>query len=342
LIDTFSRHSITYVPNPMGAQLHAGCHRRNIQRVAAQSSIPVLKATKLPVYHDYPYQGHFFRIGEHRLHYLDEGQGPCIVMVHGNPTWSYYFRHLVATLRGTHRVIALDHLGCGLSDKPGDYPYSLKKHIDNLESLLEYLRIDNCSLVVHDWGGAIGFGYAVRHPQRIKRIALMNTAAFRSPRMPWRIRVCRLPVLGEILVRLCNGFAWPATFMAVSKVMSREVKASYLRPYNSWHNRVAIAAFVKDIPMTRDHRSYATLEAIEQGLEKLRRLGIPLFILWGGKDFCFNDSFYEEWRQRFPKAQYRYFADAGHYLLEDKGEEILPLLSRFFAPKEMVSMEQEA
>jgi cis-3-alkyl-4-acyloxetan-2-one decarboxylase len=309
--------------------------------VVARSSIPVLKATKLTVYHDYPFQGHFFRIGEHRLHYLDEGQGPCVVMVHGNPTWSYFFRHLVAGLRGTHRVIALDHLGCGLSDKPGDYPYVLENHINNLERLLEYLRIDSCSLVVHDWGGAIGFGYAVRHPQKIERIAVMNTAAFRSSRMPWRIRLCRLPIVGEILVRLCNGFAWPATYMAVAKALPQEVKASYLRPYNSWRNRVAIDAFVKDIPMTAGHRSYGTLAEIEEGLEKLRRLPISLYILWGGKDFCFNDSFYEEWRQRFPEAQHRYFAEAGHYLLEDKGEEIIPLLQQFFTAKEEVSAEQE-
>lgn len=294
------------------------------------------------MYHDYPFQSHFFQIGEHRLHYLDEGQGPCVVMVHGNPTWSYYFRHLVAGLRGTHRVIALDHLGCGLSDKPGDYAYVLRNHIANLERLLEYLHIDTCSLVVHDWGGAIGFGYAVRHPQKIAHIAVMNTAAFPSPRMPWRIRLCRVPVFGEILVRLCNGFAWPATYMAVSKALPGEVKASYLRPYNNWHNRVAIAAFVKDIPMTRDHHSYETLAEIEEGLENLRHLHIPLYIFWGGKDFCFNDAFYEEWLQRFPEAQHRYFADAGHYLLEDKGEEILPLLKQFFAAKEEMSAEQEA
>lgn len=338
-VDTFSRHSITYNFNSAFAHKRCGCHQRAI---AARSLILVSKAKKLPVYHDYPFQSHFFRIGEHRLHYLDEGQGPCVVMVHGNPTWSYYFRHLVAGLRGTHRVIAVDHLGCGLSDKPGDYSYTLSNHINNLKLLLEHLYIDSCSLVVHDWGGAIGIGYAVSHPHKIDRIAVMNTAAFRSQRMPWRIRFCRLPVVGDILVRLLNGFAWPATFMAVTKAMPGEVRANYLRPYDSWRNRVAIAAFVKDIPMTRDHRSYGTLVKIEEGLEELRRLNIPLYILWAGKDFCFNDSFYAEWRKRFPEAQHRYFADAGHYLLEDRKEEILPLLARFFAAKEEISAEQEA
>ena len=281
------------------------------------------------VYHDYPYRGRFFPIGEHRMHYLDEGQGPCVVLVHGNPTWSYYFRHVIAALSPTNRVIAIDHLGCGLSDKPGDYPYTLKNHIDNLEALLEHLGIERCALVVHDWGGAIGFGYAVRHPRHIAKIALMNTAAFRSPRIPWRIRLCRVPVLGEILVRLCNGFAWPATFMAVTKPMSPQVARGYLAPYNNWRNRVAIAAFVNDIPLKSRHPSYATLVAIEEGLEGLRHNSLPISIFWGGKDFCFNDHFYREWRRRFPEAQYHYFGDAGHYLLEDAGEQVIALLRQF-------------
>ena len=281
------------------------------------------------MYVDYPYHGRYFRIGDHRMHYLDQGQGPCVVMVHGNPTWSYFYRHLINALMPNNRVIALDHLGCGLSDKPQNYPYTLTSHIDNLEALLESLAIDRCSLVVHDWGGAIGFGYAVRHPQRIERIALMNTAAFRSRRIPRRIALCRLPLLGEILVRLCNGFAWPATFMAVTRRLAPEVVRGYLGPYDSWRNRVAIAAFVKDIPLHPRHPSYPALLAIEEGLARLRDRSLPLAIFWGGKDFCFNDSFYEEWRRRFPEAEHHYFAEAGHYLLEDAGDQVIPMLNRF-------------
>jgi len=287
------------------------------------------------VHNDYPYLGRFFPIGDHRMHYLDEGLGPCVVMVHGNPTWSYYFRHLIKKLAPTHRVIALDHLGCGLSDKPQKYPYTLKTHIDNLEALLDHLAIERCSLVVHDWGGAIGFGYAVRHPQRIEKIALMNTAAFRSTRTPWRIRLCRLPLLGEILVRLCNGFAWPATFMAVTRRLAPEVAQGYLGPYDSWRNRVAIAAFVKDIPLSSRHPSYPTLLAIEEGLAMLRERSLPLAIFWGGKDFCFNDHFYEEWRHRFPHAETHYFAEAGHYLLEDAGDQAIPRICRFLRGMEI-------
>lgn len=283
------------------------------------------------MYKDYPFKSNYLSLRGGRLHYIDEGTGPALVMVHGNPTWSYYFRHLITHLRKGYRIIALDHMGCGLSDKPSDYPYCLAQHIENLQSLLEYLGIPRFSLIVHDWGGAIGFGYAVQQIDNIEKIVLMNTAAFRSTRLPWRIRLCRLPAVGEIIVRLFNGFAGPACFMAVEKRLSAETVKGYLAPYNNWKNRVAIARFVQDIPMHENHRSYVRLEEIENRLPLLRNRKIPLLILWGGKDFCFNDHFYKEWKRRFPQAQSHYFKDGGHYVLEDKLLEILPIISSFLA-----------
>jgi cis-3-alkyl-4-acyloxetan-2-one decarboxylase len=281
------------------------------------------------VYKDYPFTSNYLHLRGGRLHYVDEGTGPIIVMVHGNPTWSYYYRHLIAHFKQTHRVIALDHMGCGLSDKPPLYPYCLSQHIENLECLLVHLGVQRFSLIVHDWGGAIGFGCAVQHLDQIEKIALMNTASFRSTRLPWRIRACRLPVVGEIIVRLLNGFAGPACFMAVEKRLSAETIRSYLAPYNSWNNRVAIARFVQDIPMHKSHRSYAKLVEIENRLSLLRDQGTPLIIFWGGKDFCFNDHFYNEWRKRFHEAETHYFHDGGHYVLEDKIVEIKPILEQF-------------
>lgn len=254
-----------------------------------------------------------------------------MVMVHGNPTWSYYFRHLITFFKKNYRVVAVDHMGCGLSDKPPDYPYCLAQHIENLLALLEYLKIDRFSLIVHDWGGAIGLGCAVKELDRLENLVIMNTAAFRASRLPWRIRLCRLPILGEIIVRLFNGFAGPARFMAVEKGLDRATAQAYLAPYDSWLNRIAIARFVEDIPMHSDHKSYAKLVEIEERLDQVRDREIPLLILWGGKDFCFNDLFFGEWRRRFPKAECHYFNDGGHYVLEDKGAEIIPILQAFLA-----------
>jgi haloalkane dehalogenase len=282
------------------------------------------------VYPDYPFQSNYYTIGEYRLHYVDEGEGDVIVMVHGNPTWSYYYRKLIRLLAKKHRIIAIDHMGCGLSDKPQNYDYCLKNHIDNLYSLLQFLKVDSFSLVVHDWGGAIGMGVAAKNPDSIKRAMILNTAAFRSKRIPFRISICRWPVVGTFLVRGLNGFAGPATTMAVSKKMDTNVAAAFLAPYDSWKNRVAVAAFVEDIPLDFGHPSYKTLLAVEKGLEKFQQRQLPMLICWGGKDFCFNDSFYEEWCQRFPHADSHYFKEAGHYVLEDAFDKIEPIALNFF------------
>lgn len=279
---------------------------------------------KLP----YPFTPKTLAINGHRLSYLDEGQGPVIVMLHGNPTWSFYYRHLVMALRGEFRIIVPDHMGCGLSDKPQDYPYTLATHIENLTVLIAHLELEELSLMVHDWGGAIGMGFAGRHPEMIRALVITNTAAFTSTRIPWQIRLCRLPWLGACLVRGLNGFARPALAMAVTRKLSSAAAHGYLLPYDSWQHRVAVHAFVRDIPLTASHPSWPTLVEVETNLPKLQNK--PLLILWGGQDFCFNDWFYEEWLRRFPKAQHHYFAEAGHYLLEDAGEEIEPLLGNFF------------
>lgn len=275
----------------------------------------------------YPFQPRFMEIQGHQLAYLDQGQGVPVVMVHGNPSWSYLYRNLVSHLQGRYRCIVPDHLGCGFSDKPQDYPYQLHNHLENLEVLLDRLAIERCVLVVHDWGGAIGLGWAGRHPQRVAGVVVLNTAAFRANRMPLRIAVCRWPVVGEFLVRGLNGFAGAATFMAVNKRMQPEVARGFLAPYDSWRNRVAVHRFVQDIPMNPEHPSWATLVAVEQGLEHLQ--DVPMLLCWGGRDFCFNDWFYQQWLRRFPRAEARYFKDAGHYVLEDAMGEIGPLMDRF-------------
>lgn len=279
---------------------------------------------------EYPFKSHFFQVAKHRIHYVDEGEGRCVVLVHGNPTWSFYYRKVISQLSKSMRVIAIDNIGCGLSDKPQNYEYSLHNHIENLCNLLKHLNVQKCSLVLHDWGGAIGMGYAVEHSEHIEKIVLLNTAAFRSAKIPFRISICKLPVLGEFVVRGLNGFAYPATFMALEKKMEKDIKAMYLMPYNSWKNRVAIHNFVKDIPLKRSHNSYALLEKIEKGLKKINENNIPVLILWGGKDFCFTKHFYNRWREILPEAECVYYDDFGHYVLEEDYSSIAPKLENFF------------
>jgi haloalkane dehalogenase len=276
----------------------------------------------------YPFESHWLETPAGRVHYVDEGAGEqAVVFVHGNPTWSFFYRNLILGLRDTFRCVAIDHLGMGLSDKPQDFPYRLADRIDHLDTLIRTLGLKQFHLVVHDWGGAIGTGAALRHLSKLGRIQIMNTAAFRSTRMAWPIGLCRVPVLGEFFVRACNGFAGSATRMAVTKKLPPAVKAGYLHPHRSWHDRVAVARFVQDIPMSPAHPSYATLVSIEEQLPKLT--AHPMQIIWGMKDFCFDKSFLDEWVRRFPQAQVHRLADADHYLLEDEPAQTLALTRQF-------------
>lgn len=278
---------------------------------------------------EYPFVPKRCAVNGREMSYLDEGDGPVVVMVHGNPSWSYLYRNLVSKLKAGYRCIVPDHIGCGFSEKPQRYAYSLKQHIDNLESLLSALQVKECVLIVHDWGGAIGMGWAGRYPERVRGVVVLNTAAFRSTRIPFRIAVCRWPVIGDLLVRGLNGFAGAAVHMAVTGKMNDEIAEGFLAPYNNWHNRVAVMRFVRDIPLAQKHPSWTSLVEVERSLSVLKEH--PMLICWGGRDFCFNDHFFREWKERFPGAESHYFPDAGHYVLEDALDEIHPLVDHFLS-----------
>ena len=265
-----------------------------------------------------------------RMSYLDEGPrgDEAILMLHGNPTWSYFYRRLVRELSPAMHCIAPDHIGMGLSEKPQDYDYTLATRIDDIEALVASLGLRRVHLVVHDWGGAIGFGFAARHPDRVGRLVILNTAAFTSKRIPLRIALCKAPVIGPLLVRGFNGFAGPATSMAMNRrKLTADEKRGYLFPFDSWANRVAVSEFVQDIPLQPSDRSWIALAEAEQGLAQFRDR--PAFIVWGGQDFCFDDSFLARWRELFPQAHVQRIADAGHYVLEDAGDEAVSPVVRF-------------
>ena len=277
-----------------------------------------LKMKDLGLGQVYPFTSHFLQLESNNLHYIDEGSGQPILMLHGNPTWSFYYRNLIQTFKSKFRTIVPDHIGCGFSDKPQDYDYTLENHIQNTYKLIRFLGLKKIILIVHDWGGAIGFGLVTRYPELFDKIVILNTAAFTSQHIPHRINLLRQGKLGEWLTRKLNLFAWPATFMTTTKPLSKSIKEGYLLPYDSWSNRVAVARFVQDIPLEETHVSYKTLLEIE---EKLTSLNHPKLILWGGKDFCFDQHFFEKWVSLFPDADAHWFANAGHYVLEDALDE---------------------
>lgn len=277
----------------------------------------------------YPFASQYLDLDGVRQHYVDEGQGPTILLVHGNPTWSFYWREAIIALRDRYRVIAMDHVGCGLSDKPVAYEYRLARHIENLQTLIQRLDLRDITLVGHDWGGCIGLGAAGRMPQRFARLVLSNTGAFRMDHIPWRIAVCRIPALGQLAVQGLNGFVRAALSMATTQPQrfTPEVRAGYLAPYNNWSNRIATHRFVLDIPLRPGHPSYATLVEVEQGLAELKRL--PVLLAWGMRDWCFTPEFLARFQEFFPRAQTVRLASAGHFVVEDAREEWLAAVEKF-------------
>ena len=277
----------------------------------------------------YPFASHRLEFDGQSYHYVDEGAGEPLLMVHGNPTWSFYWRNLILAFRDRFRTIAVDHIGCGLSSKPQHYRYTLAQHVANLDRLIEQLDLRDVTLLAHDWGGAIALGAALRHADRIGRIILFNTGAFPPPFVPLRIRVCRTPVVGRFALRGLNLFARAALRMAVEKPerMTAEIRAGLLAPYDNWAHRVAVDSFVRDIPMTRRHPTWQTLVDIEAGLPTLAHL--PVQLIWGMRDWCFTPECLRRFEQLFPRADVHRFEDAGHYIVEDAHERIVPLVDRF-------------
>ncbi|MCH7649971.1 MAG: alpha/beta fold hydrolase [Nitrospinae bacterium] len=283
----------------------------------------------------YPFESRFIELGPHRMHYLDEGQGETLLMLHGNPTWSFYYRNLVKGLRSQYRCVVPDHIGCGLSDKPQEYNYTLSQHIDNLAALVDHLNLDHLTLVMHDWGGSIGMGLAVRAPEKIKRLIFFNTAAFIADRIPFSINLCRYPIIGPLAILKFNLFARMATSWACKQTnrMVGKVRKGYLAPYNSPHNRIANLRFVQDIPLTPDIPSYPVVEHIESQLGYFRDR--PAMIIWGMQDFCFTEYFLDRWKKYFPNAEVHEVEQAGHYVVEDADEEIIPWMIQFLRKNEI-------
>jgi cis-3-alkyl-4-acyloxetan-2-one decarboxylase len=268
------------------------------------------------------------------MHYLDQGEGPPVVMLHGNPNWSFYYRRIMARLMPTHRCLVPDHLGCGLSDKPSlkEYPFTLAERVKDINDWLDFLKLDRpVSLVMHDWGGMIGCAVAVARPEMIDRLVVLNTGAFPLPKskpVPWQLRLARTPVLGSLLVKGFGAFSEGAVRSCVTRTrMPLDVARAYCAPYDCWEHRVAVHEFVRDIPLKPGDRSWETVKGTADRLDVLA--GKPMLIGWGDQDFVFDHHFLAEWKRRFPQARVLQYPECGHYILEDAPEELLEEICQF-------------
>jgi cytochrome P450/pimeloyl-ACP methyl ester carboxylesterase len=289
--------------------------------------------TMLPpaVREHYPFEGRFLTLHSgHRMHYLDEGTGPPLLMLHGNPTWSFYYRDLVLGLRDRYRCIVPDHLGCGLSEKPEDWSYAIPAHTGNLIELLAALDLREITLVTHDWGGPIGYLAAVQCPERFSRLITFNTGISLEP-LPRLLTLLRLPLIGPLVIRGLNGLVRSGLVATAvnGHWLAPAVRAGYLAPYDSWAHRVAILRFVQEIPITEGHPNRLLLGDLERGLNGLTEL--PHLVVWGLKDPVFNRGYLDAWRRRFPGAEVHALEDAAHWVVEEARDRILPLVQDFLA-----------
>ena len=274
------------------------------------------------------------------MSYLDEGprDGEVIVMLHGNPSWSYYWRHLVTGLRDRYRCIVPDHVGMGLSDKPDDaadasprYDYTLQSRIDDLDALLKHVGVDGpVTLVVHDWGGMIGFGWALRDPSRVRRLVITNTAAFPLPvakHFPKRLALGRDSKIGGWAIRRFNLFARGAALYGTVRTLPKDVIQAYSGVYDGWTSAISTLRFMQDIPLAEGDRAWPLLEAAAQQLPTYGDR--PVFIGWGLRDFVFDRHFLDGFRAALPAAEVHAYRDAGHYVLEDQHEQLVPMVRTF-------------
>lgn len=268
-----------------------------------------------------------------RMHAWDAGEGEPVVMLHGNPTWCFLYWRLATALAARFRVLVPDHIGCGLSDRPGteQYPFTLSRRISDLEAFLSLAGVAApFHLVVHDWGGLIGLGLAVREPQWIRSLVVFNTAAFRVPpgaTLHWALRWCRNSSLAAWAILRGGAFNRLAVRLGSSRGLSAEIRRGLLAPYRSCRDRLAVLRFVQDIPLEADHPSYPTLLQIEEGLTHLADK--PVLVCWGERDFVFNVSFLLRWLHFFPHAHVHRIAQAGHYVMEDAAGTVRLLVEDF-------------
>jgi len=260
-----------------------------------------------------------------RMHYDDEGAGPIVLFVHGTPTWSYEYRHVIRALSARYRCIAPDHLGFGLSERPPHFAYAPEAHAAVLAEFVDRLGLDRFTLVVHDFGGPIGLPLALAG--RVDRLVIMNTWAWPLDDDPKMARAARLAggAAGRFLYRYANAslrLIMPSAYGDRRK-LTKEIHAQYLNVFRDRDARVMVLhALAKSLLGSRAH-----YQSLLDRLPELRR--IPTLVVWGMKDSAFQPYQLERWRTLLPEAQVAAIDNAGHWPHEEEPERVIGAIQRF-------------
>jgi haloalkane dehalogenase len=281
----------------------------------------------------WPFEPRFFEAEGHRLHYVDEGGGRPVVLLHGNPAWSYLYRRFIPALTGAgHRAIAIDLLGFGRSDKPADPDaFAIEAHARRVAAVLGSLDLRDACLVVHDWGGPIGLPWAVANPDRVVRLMILNTFA---PTLPGpmgkglSLRMLRARGLGELIGKTRAGIV--EDFLLGNGIRHKErlddeAKRAYRAPHPDRESRAAMLAFPRQVPLEAGGPVAELTRVAEQGLRQ-HFADRPARICWGMRDVLFGEAVLDLWRGVLPAAPVTRLEDAGHFVQEDAHERVIPEL----------------
>jgi cis-3-alkyl-4-acyloxetan-2-one decarboxylase len=279
----------------------------------------------------FAFKPNFFDAEDCRLHYVDEGprESAPLLFLHGNPTWSYFWRHPIAELSAKgHRCVALDHMGFGRSFKPPRLSaYSLRRHVDNALALIEALDLRDITLVAHDWGGPIGLGAMVERSDRLSRLVLLNTWAWELPSfLPPFLREFRSEGLGEILILGGNLFVESIPSAMTRREPNPVMMEAYRAPFPDYWSRAGMLAFHREIPLTERDRSAPLMASIQ---ERVPSLDVPVLLVWGMRDPVFQPVFLEQWRELYPQAETTELAGCSHFLVEDDPAGVTDAIERF-------------
>ncbi len=271
----------------------------------------------------YPFENHFLTLPDGDMHYIDEGEGPVILFVHGTPTWSFLYRDFVKELSKTNRCIAIDHLGFGLSHANNNFDGTPQSHSANLSALIEHLDLKEVTLVVHDFGGPIGLGAALQSPDRIKNIVLFNTWMWETKNDPEALKIDKIinSWMGKQLylnfnfspkVLLKKGFN-------DKKNLSKHIHQHYIKPFPTRTSRIPLLQIGQSLVGSSDWYQ----EQWEM-LDKLKDK--QWLILWGAQDEFITTKYLDKWQQRLPNAKVVQY-QCGHFVQEEETEQAIGEIS---------------
>lgn len=274
----------------------------------------------------YPFTSNYFDVSGHNLHYIDEGKGETILFVHGTPSWSFDYRKIIIKLNENYRCIAIDHIGFGLSDKPEHYDYSTLNHSKTLEKFVLAKKLDNVTLVVHDFGGPIGLNFAIKYPEKIKRLVILNSWLWSSAHdfdFLQLSKILKSPIL-PFLYRYFNfssRFILPNSFG--DKKISKQLLKQYTKPFANKSQRNGTVAFAKSL--LNDQDWFEELWSNKQVIANK-----PTLFIWGMKDRMVKSHYLEKFQSGFTNSRTVKLESSGHFPQEEQPYLVLKAIYEFF------------